>query len=194
MTKTFFTSDLHFYHKNIVKFTNRGVDTTQEDHDEWLKNRWNSQVSKGDLVWHLGDFSFSHDFEATVALLRQLNGVKHFIKGNHDSRRVMEDLVKEKVLHWFGDYKEIKIGRESVILNHYPYAVWHKQHYGAWHLHGHSHGNYVIQKGKILDVGLDSAYNLFGQHRFFTEEDIEQYMKYRSMEILDHHVDRTKEM
>ena len=52
MTK-FYTSDLHFFHRNIVKFTNRGEVTTQENHDEWLVNLWNSQVKAGDLVYAL---------------------------------------------------------------------------------------------------------------------------------------------
>lgn len=191
---TWFTSDLHFSHKNIVKFTNRGMETTKENHDEWLVNLWNSQVKPGDLVWHLGDFSFDHDINRQVALLKRLNGVKHFVKGNHDNRRVLDELRKQNAVQWWGDYKEVKIGTETAVLCHFPFAVWHKQHYGSWHLHGHSHGNYLTEKGKILDVGLDSAYNLFGFHAFFTEAYIEAYMKTRKVEVLDHHVERKGEM
>ena len=36
LNKVWFTSDLHFFHKNIVKFTNRGKETSLEDHAEWL--------------------------------------------------------------------------------------------------------------------------------------------------------------
>jgi hypothetical protein len=54
-------------------------------------------------------------------------------------------------------------------------------------LHGHCHGSFQPKYGKILDVGLDNAYNAYGQHLFFTEDDIVEYMKYRKNEIVDHH-------
>lgn len=55
MSKVWLTSDLHFQHRRIVEYTNRGVDTTQEDHDRWLIDLWNSQVNKNDTVYSLGD-------------------------------------------------------------------------------------------------------------------------------------------
>ena len=53
-----YTSDLHLFHKNIVKFTNR-PDMNVEDHIEWIITLWNSQVKLGDTVYHLGDFCFA---------------------------------------------------------------------------------------------------------------------------------------
>lgn len=194
MSKTWYSSDLHFGHRNIVKYTNRGVDTTQEDHDEWLIDLWNSQVNKGELVYHLGDFSFSRSVTEIQRLLQRLNGVKHFIKGNHDDRQVLDVLKKNNSISWWGDYKETKIGGNSTILFHFAIANWHKQHHGSFHLHGHSHGSYVLDDGKILDVGLDSAYNIFGKHKFFSEEDVLEYMQQRNVVVNDHHTKRTGEM
>lgn len=190
--ETHFVSDCHFAHKRIVEFTNRGVDTTQENHDEWLINLWNNQVTKQDKIYSLGDFSFSHKYEEVEAVVRRLNGQKFFLKGNHCDNKIMQKLA-EKQLITFYDYKEIKIGKQSTVLFHFPIAAFHKQAYGSWHLHGHSHGNYVIPTGKILDVGLDSAYNIYGEHRFFTEQDIETYMANREVNVVDHHKDRTGE-
>jgi calcineurin-like phosphoesterase family protein len=42
-----------------------------------------------------------------------------------------------------------------IVLCHYPFAEWDRKHYGSWHLHGHSHGNYHGQ-GLIYDVGVDT--------------------------------------
>lgn len=152
---------------------------------------WNSQVKAGDLVWHLGDFCFSRNVDEIEDILRKLNGAKHFIKGNHDDRKILTELKKRNAISWWGDYKEIKIGNQTAVLFHFPMAVWHKQHYGSIHLHGHSHGSYVQEYGKILDVGLDSAYNIFGEHKFFTEEDVLEYMQSRKIQVLDHHQQRT---
>ena len=85
------------------------------------------------------------------------------------------------------DYKEIKLADKSVVLFHYPISSWHKQGYGALHLHGHCHGNHADSKGKMLDVGLDSAYNLYKEHRFFTEEDVLTLMQQKEIHISDHH-------
>jgi calcineurin-like phosphoesterase family protein len=182
-----FTSDLHFHHRNIVKFTNRGKDTTQELHDEWLVNLWNSQVAKGDLVYHLGDFSFAKDFENIRSLCRRLSGNKYMLRGNHDYHfDLYHALAGVTALR---DYKEIKLDGIKTVLFHYPIASWHSQSHGSMHLHGHCHGNLKqeFSQGKILDVSLDSAYMITGQHRFFSAEDVLAIMQGKQKVINDLH-------
>lgn len=189
-TKVWFTSDLHVGHKNIVKFTNRGVDTTEANHDEWLVDLWNSQVAKGDVIYHLGDFSFHKDVDQTIAIIRRLNGVKHFIKGNHDSSDTVKKMQNGNDVIWH-QYLErnfnINGKQQTIVMFHFPISSWHKQGYGSWHAFGHTHGNHKDSKGKMLDVGLDSAYNIFGKHQFFTLEMIADYMSNREIYISDHH-------
>lgn len=184
---TYFTSDLHFYHKNICKFTRRHEVVQQEHHEEWLIDIWNSTVKKSDKIWHLGDLTFLTKYEDIAALVKKLNGQKFFIKGNHDRTKVLDQLKKDDLIQNWYQYEEIKIGKTPVCLFHFPIASWHKVGYGAWHLHGHSHGSYTTSKGKILDVGIDSAYNLTGKHEFFSEEDIANYMSHRELQTVDHH-------
>jgi len=69
---------------------------------------------------------------------------------------------------------------------HFPIACWNQQGRGSYHIHGHSHGSYK-GNGKILDVGIDNSYNLFGEHRLFTEEDIIEYMSKQEVYASDHH-------
>lgn len=184
---TYFTSDLHFYHKNICKFTRRNEVVQQEHHEEWLIDIWNSTVKKSDKIWHLGDLTFLTKYEDVAALVKKLNGQKFFVKGNHDRTKVLDQLKKDNLIQNWYQYEDIKIGETPVCLFHFPIASWHKVGYGAWHLHGHSHGSYTTGKGKILDVGIDSAYNLTGKHRFFSEEDIANYMSHRELQTVDHH-------
>lgn len=185
------TSDLHFHHKNIVRFTNRGKDTTQELHDDWLIDLWNKQVSASDEIFHLGDFSFAKKYDEVAEIVSKLKGQKHFLKGNHDDRKILERLKTDGLICNWHDYKEIKFGDTTACLFHFPVGSWHKQGYGAIHLHGHCHGNYLDGKGKILDVGLDSAYNILGEHRFFAEQDVLQYMQGREIYLADHHRNNT---
>lgn len=191
----FFTSDLHFFHRNIVKYTNRGVDTTQEDHDEWLIRLWNSQVHGGAIVYVLGDFSFHKNPKKTLELIDRLNGQIVMIKGNHDhSKDFFGPIARHKKVIRAVHYDEIKIKGNHTCLFHFGLAIWHRQHHGAWALVGHSHGQWVPEHGKILDVGLDSAYNILGQHRFFTEDDIKAYMDKREIYVADRHTKREGDM
>ena len=187
-----FTSDLqlHFFHKNICKFTDRHKFTNADDHTEWLINLWNRDVESSEEVFHLGDFAFSSKYELVRDIVKQLNGHKTFIKGNHCDPKVMRRLVDEGYINAFYDYKEIKIGDQAVCLFHFPMMAWHKQGYGSWHLFGHSHGNLTGARGKMLDVGLDSSYNLYGTHRFFSEFDVLNYMARQELVITDHHKER----
>lgn len=185
-----FTSDLHHAHKRIVEFTNRAVDTTQENHTEWLTEVWNKNVTPADLVYHLGDYSFAKNYDDIAKFTEQLNGQKIFIKGNHDRREHLDQLVKDALIQAWYDYKEIKLQDNPTVLFHFPISSWHRQGHGALHLHGHCHGNHKDNKGKMLDIGLDSAYNIFGEHKFFTEDEIVQLLKDKETYISDHHKER----
>lgn len=173
------TSDIHHFHNKICEFTNRKLLTSQENHTQWLIEIWNKNVTKSDLVYVLGDYSFSTKYQPIADFTGKLNGQKIIIKGNHDRREHLDQLVKDKLIAAWYDYKEIKLGATSTCLFHFPIKHWHKQAHGSWHLHGHLHGAPSGLDGKVLDVGLDSAYNLYGEHKFFTEEDVAQIMKDR---------------
>jgi calcineurin-like phosphoesterase family protein len=189
---TWFTSDLHMGHKNICAYTNRKLFTTPEDHTEWLIDIWNKQVKPSDLVYHLGDFCFSTKAEELTDIIKRLNGQKIFIKGNHDDRVNLAMLTQFYYIDNWHDYKEIKIGVTKACLFHFPISAWHQQHKGSFHLHGHSHGSHK-QEGKILDVGLDSAYTIFGEHRLFSEKDVLEYMQQQKVFVADNHTYREGE-
>ena len=50
----YFTSDLHFYHDNIIKHTNRPYRGFEEMNKEQAHN-WNQRVGPQDEVYILGD-------------------------------------------------------------------------------------------------------------------------------------------
>ena len=185
-----FTSDLHCHHKRIAELTNRGAETTTEDHDDWLVKIWNRDVTSQDEIYHMGDLSFASKYTDLADFISKLNGNITLIKGNHDKTEFLNRLKADGLINNWYDYKEIKIGDQHVCLFHYPVQSWHKQGYGSWHLFGHSHGNLTGTRGKMLDVGLDSSYNLYGTHRFFSEFDVLNYMARQELVITDHHKER----
>jgi calcineurin-like phosphoesterase family protein len=186
MSKVWATSDLHFHHRNICNYTNRHFVTAPELHDQWVIDLWNSTVQPGDIVYHLGDFCFNSRYEILRDIVRKLNGQKHFIIGNHDKEENFKKLKTEGLIHWYGHYKEIKIKDTKVVLSHFPFASWHRQHYGSWHLHGHTHGC-QMGEGKILDAGLDMSFKLYNEHKFFDEQMIEDFMNSREITVVDGH-------
>jgi calcineurin-like phosphoesterase family protein len=78
---TYFISDLHISHKNIVEYAQGFRPCTQENHDQWIIDQWNSVVNKRDKVFVLGDVSFSKD---GIKLMAKMNGNKSLVLGNHD--------------------------------------------------------------------------------------------------------------
>lgn len=182
-----FTSDLHFGHTNICRYTNRSKETSQQEHDTWLTDLWNSSVKAGDLVYVLGDVHFSSRYNEVADRLSKLNGQKIFIKGNHDRSEHFDELLKDNLIVKWSSYEEIKVGGTKACLFHFPIASWHQQSRGSMHLHGHSHGNFKDSKGKMLDVGIDNYFNIFGKHGLFSEQDVVDYMNQQETYVSDLH-------
>ena len=183
----YFTSDLHHKHKRIAELTKRNEVVSAEQHDEWLVDLINSEVTNADVLYLLGDISFSRNYEEVARFYKQLKGQKFVVKGNHDDRKVLNQLRENHLIQDWFDYKEIKSEGLHICMMHFPIASWNKMHYGSWMLHGHSHGSYTAP-GKILDVGIDSAYNIFDEHRVFSLESLVYYMQSQDVQTVDHHI------
>lgn len=144
----FFTSDTHFHHTNIIKYSSRPF-TSVEEMNETLIERWNSVVGKTDDIWHLGDFAFAK-FEKMKTIFNRLNGRKKLIVGNHD-----HDDTFDLSWHEIQDYKQLSINNTFIILCHYKFQVWNRLHHGSVHLYGHSH-NQLKPNRQSIDVGVDN--------------------------------------
>lgn len=166
----FFTSDTHFFHKNIIKYDKRPFMTDNEPDvnlmNETIVNNWNSVVSKKDTVFFLGDLAVCN-WENARDVVNQLNGTIHFIMGNHDN---YQDIKSYKKFNTINDYVDLTIKSDvdatyTFALFHYPIYSWNRIHYGNAHLHGHCHHNLhhdenmtCYSNRKVLDVGCN-GYN-----------------------------------
>lgn len=154
-----FTADLHLGHENIIKFSKRPYQSVDEM-DQALLDNWNECVKETDDIVVIGDLAF---FQASnlKRWMNQANGNKFLIRGNHDMKKVNEDIQKKFI--WVKDLYTMKVadpdaigGNQFIALCHYAFRTWDKKHYGAWNLHGHSHGSLPMLPGhKQLDVGVD---------------------------------------
>lgn len=173
-----FTSDTHYGHANIMKYSNRPFSSVKEM-DESMIARWNSRVAPGDTVYHLGDFAFAKRRETVEAILQRLQGNKFLILGNHDK----DSVRKAQGFVQITPHKEIKVGDQKIVLNHYAMKVWNRSHHGAWQLYGHSHGTLPNDPGKMhFDVGVD-CWNYCP----ISFEQVAEEMKNHTFVPVDHH-------
>lgn len=133
--KIFFTSDLHFGHKNIIQYDQRPFSSVDEM-DAALIERWNRKVSSEDLVYVLGDISW-YGSHKTYEIFQGLHGKKRLITGNHDK---LNDRLKS-LFEVIKPYDEIKVDGKTVVLCHYPICFHNKHHHGSIMLYGHIHNS-----------------------------------------------------
>jgi len=161
----FFTADQHFGHRAIIEYCNRPF-ASVEQMDLEMIYKWNSVVGPKDTVYHLGDFTLGNR-KVARRYFSQLNGFIRVLANKfHHDKRWLQDVTNYGYESIQGNLVvslppvhvlEIDLGNphpQTIVLSHFPFAVWEKKHFGAWHLHGHSHGRYHAP-GKILDVGVD---------------------------------------
>lgn len=185
-----FTSDPHFWHGNMIhKHKTRQFENVFEM-NKTLIERFNECVKPEDSAYILGDVSFGSPGR-THEILKQLNGKKYLILGNHDKMfRKKEELqlyfewVKEAAYVEIHDRETNK--HQGIYLHHYACKVWPKRHYGSWNLYGHSHGSLPDDPDSLqMDVGVDC-----NDYRPFSFEEIKEVMKKKKNKPVDHHKNR----
>lgn len=174
MQKTWFVSDCHFGHQNIMKFHDRVFKIVKDKkipikdehisvHDNALIELWNETIARQDIVYILGDFSF-HNKQDTKKILDKLHGQKHLIIGNHDSSASKLEPMFKSVSH----IKDVVFKKSTydfleedfhVIMCHYPMLSWQSRNYGSVNVHGHCHGfldSLNNDSGELrVDIGVD---------------------------------------
>jgi calcineurin-like phosphoesterase family protein len=164
---TFFISDTHFGHGNIIKYCDRpflkdvdkkALADNGGKWDPWPKNKdpWrisrdavdmmndhftdeiNKMVGENDTLWHLGDWAFARKDD-------------YYRKCRfYRDRIICQDIniiwgnhdQPEKIRDLFNQastLNQIKVEKTGIVLCHYLMAVWNNCHRGNWHLYGHSH-------------------------------------------------------
>lgn len=152
----YFTSDPHFYHANVIKYSNRPFKDVTEMNRALIKGI-NDTVGITDTLYMLGDFGFCKVDEA-LSILNQIYCKNlHYIWGNHD--KIMRDNKIRSKFITMNSYEKIDYEKQRFILFHYPILEWESGHHGTIHLHGHCHGNLkypdMLKNKKIFDIGVD---------------------------------------
>lgn len=140
----YYTSDLHFGHRNVIGMDGRPFETIEEM-DETLIRLWNERVTDADDVYIVGDFAYRNGNTASW-YLRRLKGRKHLIIGNHDRLTIQDEQAME---HFVSVEMMMRIADNdrAVCLCHFPIAEWNGKRHGGYHVHGHIH----IRRDDVYD-------------------------------------------
>ena len=128
----FYISDLHLGHHKALTYDDRPFKTVDEQNAVIIE-RWNDRVKTSDKVYILGDCLWDNFLLESV--IKELNGRKCLILGNHD--RITAPF--EKVFYQIETMVKIKDTGRIVTLCHYPIAHWEGADRGWIHLYGHIH-------------------------------------------------------
>tara|TARA_R110002020_G_scaffold37124_21_gene112115 strand:+ start:7394 stop:8038 length:645 start_codon:yes stop_codon:yes gene_type:complete len=146
----FFISDIHFGHKNVIRFCNRPFVTVSEMNNEII-SRWNSVVTDADRVFVVGDVFLCSPEEAKQ-YISQLNGHKILVQGNHD--------LHEKKMLWTGfdefhkRYEYTMPDGRLALIEHYPSPDCLLDCKYDLMIHGHIHIDDKVV-GKKINVSCD---------------------------------------
>lgn len=155
MSEIWFTSDHHFFHANILKFTGddgkliRPEFSCEEEMNEVMAQRWNDAIKPQDHVYHLGDVTFRYDRPFT-ALMHRLNGRKRLVVGNHDklkSRGFLDHF--EKVMLWRG------FKAHNFTCTHMPIRLDSLRD-GKFNVHGHIHQR-VMADPHYINISVEQT-------------------------------------
>lgn len=159
---TFFTSDLHFGHSNIIKLCNRPF-ADIESMDAALIENWNKKVKKNDTVYVIGDIVW--DKHKVAYYMEQLSGKKILIAGNHDSTWVKRE---ECIAHFDAvlSYLAVNLSSHPITMCHYPMLEWKSSREETrrkigYHIHGHIHNRVADEYRQLflnfnaLNAGVD---------------------------------------
>lgn len=154
---TYFTSDWHLWHTNIIKYANRPFEDVTEMNKTILGNFFDT-VSAGDTVYFLGDFAFGkkEHFAQIKEVLTKITSFCefHVVLGNHDYS--IRDLLEQHCAS-VTPLKVIGTKEQKITLCHYPMHSFSGSHYNNWQLYGHHHRDTNIQiLGKRYNVCLEA--------------------------------------
>lgn len=154
MSDIWFISDTHFFHDNILKFTNaqgkliRGeIFQTTHEMNVAMTDRWNERVKPQDKVYHLGDVAVGvKNPSYFISLIKRLHGHKRLMLGNHD--RIEQPAYREfeRIELWTGG----KFKQYNFVASHIPLRS-DQMRDGEFNVHGHIHQNLVTKPVELGD-------------------------------------------
>lgn len=147
-----FWSDQHFYHTNIIKFSNRPFESVEHMNSSMLTNYFEN-VLENDVVVFGGDVAFG-EVDEVKSLLQYLPGIKVLVLGNHEFGKKNDyrnyDIFDATEM-CFVFYKMIDKKMCNVLVTHYPIDNKYLPP-NTINIHGHIHVHLADMKNINMAV------------------------------------------
>jgi calcineurin-like phosphoesterase family protein len=151
--ETWFISDTHFGHRNILSFKDEKGNLTRpgfssvEEMDEFIIKKWNDTVYPKDRIYHLGDVVINRRY---LKILERLQGRKVLIKGNHDLFKLKD------YTPYFDDIRSYKMyPKHGIVCSHIPVHPAQLTNRFKANVHGHLHQNVIKNDKRYLNVCVE---------------------------------------
>jgi calcineurin-like phosphoesterase family protein len=161
MANLLLTADLHLGHSNVIRYDNRPFDNVDQMNKELIR-RFNERVKEDDTCIIVGDFCFKNSPNGKEGeglpvhaknYIKQLNGIKVFVRGNHDKNNSVQTKIERLVL---------KVGGIYINVCHRPDdAIILDDRYYSLNIVGHVHNAWTTKEieknGKfslMINVGV----------------------------------------
>lgn len=178
----FFTSDIHIGDEKTLKVDARPFKSTSE-YDKWTIKMWNTQATKNDIIYCLGDL-FDCDNPADtgwknyLTIPKKIKAKIFLIMGNNEDRIVkyfyngnFEDFRSDCIKNGFVDVKEnhtIELLGQKFFLTHEP----HNHSKTMLSLFGHCHRAMGLYRPYGFCLSCD-----LNHFRLFSENDIADFLE-----------------
>lgn len=154
--KRFFIADTHFQDDRLNLYGRDLMFENSKEVDKYIIKKWNENITNDDLVIVVGDVSMTKE---GLNNLSKLNGEKWLVKGNYDisvenggtAKYEISDDILSKYFTKIVDEIELKIGGETVYINHFPTNA----RPDMFNIVGHIHGTWKVQRN-MVNVGVDA--------------------------------------
>ena len=175
--RTLLTSDIHFFHKNIIAYCGR-PHTDEYAMNDHIAAAWREQVQPDDRVIVVGDISAGLSGRSTelFSLIGTLPGKKTLIRGNHDHKpnewyisagfEAVEDWLWEDGILFI--HKPATAGNDAVL-------DLRERLEPSLIIHGHIHSNVNGQIPGHFNVAWDWHGRLIDQDEIFRQCNLAQY-------------------
>lgn len=156
-----FTSDWHLNHDREFIWKARRFNSIEEMNKKII-SRHNEVITPSDELYILGDLMLGSDNKSGLEFISQVNGYKHIILGNHDTRQ-RKDLYQANGYEClFAD--TLRYNGYNFYLSHYPTITSNLEKESLKqciiNLYGHTHQttNFYNDIPFCYHVGVDSHY------------------------------------
>jgi len=154
MSDSYYISDPHLSHKNVIKMSDRPFDSIEEMDEVLMTNIFD--IPKGSNLYILGDLAWKQSIALEFMKRKPYGITMHLIVGNHDHR--MGKVIHHKAWDSVAMQKVVKVGEHHLTLSHHPMMTWYRSHVAtSFNLYGHLHNNTprITPVGKMLNMNCE---------------------------------------